>query len=369
MKRLIVILAGLAAGVTLLMTNVELRWRWPTSLAQPRAGLGVKPGEPIRELSPAEIYARAAQAVYRSVVNIDLTQRVRVRDFFDDVFFNAPRYREAQSHGSGVIITRDGYILTNQHVVGDVTEENRQITVSLTDGRRFPGTVVGADRQTDVALVKVDASNLPAATMGTVKGMVPGQMVIAIGNPLDLRFTVTNGVVSALNRPIEVEDRLYSDLIQHDALINPGNSGGPLVDMNGRVVGINTLIRPDAQGIGFAIPIDTALSVADELKRFGKVKRPWLGVVVTENNAYFVRRYGIADVEGVVVRGLYRDGPAAAAGLRPGDVIVSIGGQPVKTEQAFKSVEQSLKIGSTVEVVWHTPDEVVRRRITVGEAP
>lgn len=358
-----------AIAVLLVLSNVRVEWRPSLTLAQQSSGLGVKPAEPAKELGPHEVYARAAQAVYRSVVNIDLTQRVRVRSLFDEFFDMGPRYREAQSHGSGVIITRDGYILTNQHVVGDVGEAGRQITVSLTDGRRMAGTVVGADLQTDVALVKVEGRDLPTAPIGTVRGIVPGQMVVAIGNPLDLRFTVTNGVVSALNRPIQVGERLYSDLIQHDALINPGNSGGPLVNMSGQVIGINTLIRSDAQGIGFAIPIDTALSVANELKRYGKVKRPWLGVVVTTNNALFVRRYGLPDVRGVVVRGIYRGSPAAEAGLEPGDVITRVGERAVRTEDEFKAAERSLRIGSRVELEWYAGEEVIRRRVTVGEAP
>jgi serine protease Do len=139
--------------------------------------------------------------------------------------------------------------------------------------------------------------------------------------------------------------------------------------MSGQVVGINTLVRPDAQGIGFAIPIDTALSVADELKRFGKVKRPWLGVIVTPNNPYFVQRFGVPDVEGVVVRGLYRNGPAAQAGVGVGDVITKVGGRNVKTEEDFKDAERSLRIGASVEMEWYTPDGVVRRRVRVGEAP
>ena len=368
MKRLALLVVGLVA-VFLVVANLRIEWRPLSSLAQQSDGLRLQPAQPAKELAPYEIYARAAQAVYRSVVNIDLTQRVQVRGIFDDIFDIAPRYREAQSHGSGVIITRDGYILTNEHVVGSVGEEGRRITVSLTDGRRMPGIVVGADHQTDVALVKVEGRDLPAAPVGTVRGMVPGQMVVAIGNPLDLRFTVTNGVVSALNRPIQVEDRLYSDLIQHDALINPGNSGGPLVNMSGQVVGINTLIRPDAQGIGFAIPIDTALSVANDLKRFGKVKRPWLGVVVATNSPYFVRRYGVPEVEGVVVLRIYRGSPAAEAGFEPGDVITKIAGRPTRTEDEFKSAERSLKIGERIEIEWHTVDGPAKRKVTVGEAP
>jgi len=368
MKRAGAFIIGALVALLLMATNLRISWQPPFGLAQ-SSGLGVRPAPPVRDLALGEIYARAAQAVYKSVVNIDLTQRVRVRGFFDDLMFGGPRYQEAQSHGSGVIITRDGYILTNQHVVGEVGEAGKRISIALTDGRRMPATVVGADRQTDVALVKVEGANLPTAPIGTVKGLVPGQMVIAIGNPLDLRFTVTNGVVSALNRPVQIDDRLYSDLIQHDALINPGNSGGPLVNISGQVVGINTLIRPDAQGIGFAIPIDTALGVADELKRFGKVKRPWLGVVVTTNNAYFVQRYGLPDVEGVVVRGAYRGGPVDRAGIEAGDIITRVGGRAVKNEDEFKAAERALRIGDAADVEWHTVDKTLRGKVAVGEAP
>ncbi|NLI00338.1 MAG: trypsin-like serine protease [Chthonomonadales bacterium] len=370
MRKGIIIAVGGLIALGLLGTNLRIRLEPQVGLAQGTDGLGVTPAGPARELPTSEVYARAAQSVYKAVVNIDLTQRVRVRSlFFDDEFFGGPRYREAQSHGSGVIITKDGYVLTNQHVVGDTGEAGRTITISLTDGRRMPGTVVGADRTTDVALVKVNGSNLPTAPVGTVRGLVPGQMVVAIGNPLDLRFTVTNGVVSALNRPITVEDRLYSDLIQHDALINPGNSGGPLVNMAGQVIGINTLIRPDAQGIGFAIPIDTALKVADELKRFGKVKRPWLGLVVLSNNRILIERFGLPDVEGAVVRGVYRSGPVVDLGLEQGDVITKLAGKAVKSEDDFKAIERSLRIGEMVDIEWRNGERLLKGRVKVGEAP
>src|SRR5579871_5636525 len=234
----------------LVLPNVRVSWRGPVSQAQATSGLSVAPGAPPHGLAPDEVYARAAQAAYKSVVNIDTTQRVRVRDLFDDFF--GPRYRNSMSEGSGVIISSDGYILTNEHVVGGPNEVGRRITVTLTNGQQFAGTVLGADHASDVALIKVSGSSLPAAKIGTVRGLVPGQMVVAIGNPLGLRFTVTHGVVSALGRPVSVEDRIYSNLIQHDALINPGNSGGALVDAEGQVIGINTLVSTEGQEIGRA---------------------------------------------------------------------------------------------------------------------
>jgi S1-C subfamily serine protease len=364
--------ALLVAGAFLLggLILPNLRWQPPPSDAQPGASLGVKPAPPAKTLSEAEVYARAAQVAYQSVVNIDTTERVRVRrGFFDELFSDSPQIQERSNAGSGVIISPDGYILTNEHVVGQ-NGNGKRILVTLTDGRKFPARIIGADRITDVALMKVETSNLPAAQIGTAKGLVPGQMSVAIGNPLGLRFTVTNGVVSALQRPITTPDgRIYPDLIQHSALINPGNSGGPLVNLQGQVIGINTLVNANAQGIGFAIPIDTALRVADELKRFGKIKRPWLGLVVSTNNDYFVGRYGVAEVEGAVVRGIYPNGPAFERGIQPGDVIVELDGKPVRTEDDLKAIERGLKIGQRVKVLLQRGDQRGSGQITVGEAP
>jgi serine protease Do len=367
-RSLIPIAAAFVLG-GLILPNLRVSWVGPSSQAQTgTSGLGVSPSAP-QPLSQEEVYARAAQAVYKAVVNIDRTQRVRVRGFFDDEYVDGPRFREARNSGSGVIISKDGYILTNEHVVGGRDEAGKSITVTMTDGRKLQGTVIGADHETDVALIKVEDNNLPAATMGTSQGLTPGQMAVAIGNPLGLRFTVSHGVVSALGRPVTIQDRIYRDLIQHDALINPGNSGGALVDIHGQLIGINTLVAQEAQGIGFAIPIDTALKVADELKRNGKVKRPWIGCVVTTNDAFFVQRYGLPDVRGVVVRGVYRGGPAAEGGIEAGDVITKINGQPVRSEEEFRTVERRLKIGDKVEVELHRQDTRASGSVTVGEAP
>jgi serine protease Do len=354
----------------LVLPNLRVTWREPDSGAETRDGLGVTPGSPPQGLSPDEVYARAAQAAYKAVVNIDTTQRVRVMPNIFDDDWSTPRYGEQSSEGSGVIIDKNGYILTNEHVVGAVNEANRKIQVMLTDGRQFSGTVLGADFTTDVALVKINGTNLPVAKIGTVRGLVPGQMVVAIGNPLGFRFTVTHGVVSALGRPISVpnEGRIYPNLIQHDAGINPGNSGGPLVNLQGQVVGINTLVNPNAQGMGFAIPIDTALNVAAELKRYGKIKRPWLGVLVESNNEFYVQR-GLPNVAGAVVQGIYRNGPASDAGLQRGDIIVRVDGRTVQSAEDFQSVEKKLQIGQRVQVELQRGDQRGTGTITVGEAP
>jgi serine protease Do len=370
--RAIVLFVGAFVLGGLVLPNIQVSWREPSSGAEVRAGLGVTPSSPPQALSTDEVYARAAQTAYKAVVNIDTTQRVRVMpNFFDDWFSNGPQYQDQNSEGSGVIISKNGYILTNEHVVGAVNEANRKIAVTLTDGRQFRGTVVGADHTTDVALIKVEGNDLPVAKVGTVKGLVPGQMVVAIGNPLGFRFTVTHGVVSALGRPISMPDgsRMYPNLIQHDAGINPGNSGGPLVNLQGQVIGINTLVDSRAQGIGFAIPIDTALSVANELKRYGKIKRPWLGVLVDSNNEMYIQRFGLPDVAGVVVRGVYREGPANQAGLQRGDIITRLNGQTVHNEDDYRAIEKKLTIGERVNVEIQRGDQRGTGTITVSEAP
>lgn len=369
----VVVLGAFVLG-GVIMPNVHfswhLSWRVPESAADV-AGLNVRPAPPQQALAPEEAYARAAQAAYKSVVNIDTTQQVRLSpDMLDEFFDRGPRFGQNRTEGSGVLITPSGYILTNQHVVGEFNEPGRTILVTLTDGRKLSGRVVGADYTTDVALVKVDGKDLPAAAIGTVQGLVPGQMCVAIGNPLTLQFTVTHGVISALGRPVATQEgRLYSNLIQHDAGINPGNSGGPLVSLKGQVIGINTLVRENAQGIGFAIPIDTALKVADELKRSGRIKRPWLGLFVQPNSAFLVQRYGVPNVGGLVVTGTYPGGAAERAKVILGDVVTRVNGAKVRTEEDFKRAQSALKIGSTARLEIHRGDQYAEVRLPISEQP
>lgn len=354
----------------LVLPNLRITWREPDSMAQSAVGLGVAPGQPQQALSEAESYARAAQTAGPAVVNIDMRRRVRVAPgFFDEDWMMGPRFREAASEGSGVIINKNGDILTNEHVVGAAGEANKKILVTLQDGRKFDGVVIGSDHATDVALVHIQGENLPVAKLGTVRGLIPGQMAVAIGNPFGLRFTVTHGVISALDRPVPVEDRVYERLIQTDCAINPGNSGGALVNLKGEVIGINTVVLSSAQGIGFAIPIDTALRVAEELKRYGRVKRPWFGVIVITNTTRLAEYYGLPNAAGVVVARLYRGGPGESAGVQPGDILTKINGQPVRTEEEFKTIEKKLRIGQKVDVELLRGSQKGTGRITVGEAP
>jgi serine protease Do len=348
--------------------RIQISWRSPFSRAD--SDLNLAPGKQ-HPLSPAEVYVNAAKLAGKSIVNIDTLKRARGNPF-DELFYGGGS-RIQTSEGSGVIINTTGDILTNEHVVGAVNEAGKTIKVTLNDGtsRSFTGRVIGADHTTDVALVHIDATDLPAAHMGTVKGLIPGQMAVAIGNPLGYRFTVTHGVISALGRPVndEQEGRVYENLIQTDCPINPGNSGGALVNIEGEVIGINTIVASQAQGIGFAIPIDTALNVASELKRYGRVKRPWLGMVVITNSRDLANYYGLPDAPGVVALRFARDGSGAAAGLQQGDIILRLNGKAIATAEEYKAMEKSLKIGQTITVELLRNNERMTGKLTVGEAP
>jgi S1-C subfamily serine protease len=366
---LAVLVAFVMGGIILPYTHIRINFGLPSSEAE-GGPLGVTPGTPVK-LGEEEHYARAAQIASQSVVNIDMRRRVRVPTSIFDEDWISPHYQWAGSEGSGVIIDKSGDILTNEHVVGAVNENNRAITVTLMDGRKFDGTVVGSDHTTDVALVHINGTNLPVAEMGTVRGLTPGQMTVAIGNPFGFRFTVTHGVVSALDRPVSVEEegRTYERLIQTDCAINPGNSGGALVNMTGQVIGINTVVLSGAQGIGFAIPIDTALAVAAELKKYGKVKRPWIGAVVVTNTPNIASYNNLPDVKGAIVSRIYSEGPAASAGLQPRDIITSIDGTPIHSAEDYKDAEKHLKIGQRVKIIVRREDETGTTTVTVGETP
>ncbi len=257
--------------------------------------------------------------------------------FFNDPFFQhffGPQFRQRQprkfkqrGQGSGFIISKDGYILTNNHVVGDADE----ISVKLADGRKFKAKVVGKDPQSDVAVIKIDARNLPVLPLGNSDDLEVGEWVIAIGNPFGLTQTVTVGVVSAKGRSrLGIND--YEDFIQTDAAINPGNSGGPLLNIHGEVVGMNTAIFSRSggyMGIGFAIPINMARAVKDQLLKHGKVIRGWLGVVIQEIDEDLAKSFGLPKAEGVLVAEVADNSPAAKGGMKAGDVILKLNGQKV----------------------------------------
>jgi len=237
-----------------------------------------------------------------------------------------------QGAGSGVLVSPDGYILTNNHVVAGA----QQIRVTLLSGRTFAGHVVGTDVFADLAVVKVEARDLPHAQLGNSSTLKVGQLAIAIGNPFGLGSTVTVGVVSALNRNIQIPGSLFENLIQTDAAINPGNSGGALVDSSGNVIGINTAIVSEARGIGFAIPSDTARAIMEQLIAHGEVVRPYVGVGFGGNiDRNLAAQYNLSIDHGVIIRDVDSNGPGFAAGIRSGDVIIAVDGKPVNNWNDF----------------------------------
>jgi serine protease Do len=302
----------------------------------------------------------AVEKAAPSVVNISTVQVVQ------DQFLHI---HPVSGLGSGFILTDHGYIVTNRHVVA----EARRIVVTFQDGRKVPGTVRGMDRTTDLAVVKVDSSGLAAALLGDSDTLRVGQQVIAIGNPFGFLLggpTVTVGYISAVHRQIQTEQQLFEDLIQTDAAINPGNSGGPLVDLEARVIGINTAAIPFAQGIGFAVPVNVVRRVTDEIVVNGRVVRPWLGLVgtgLTEENAEY---YGVGSSRGVLVVGVGRGSPAATAGLQRGDVITGIAGRVVRGGiRELTQVLQTHKPGDAIELRVLRGGREANVRIVLQEAP
>jgi len=281
----------------------------------------------------------AVEKLSESVVSID---SVRVARNF------AYGFVPIEGKGSGVIIDPRGYVITNNHVIDGAA----RVQVHLKDGRSYVGEVVGADSQTDVAVIKVEADNLPAALLADSEKLKVGQIVLAIGNSLGLQGgpTVSMGVVSALGRPLPGADFIFEGLIQTDTAINPGNSGGPLADISGKVIGLNTAMIPFAQGVGFAIPSNTVKWVSNQILEKGRVVRPWLGISGANLNQAIARRYDIPVDSGVLVVEIDPRGPAYEAGLRVGDVLIQLGSQQVKEMKDVISALSKLHIRENVDV-------------------
>ena len=302
------------------------------------------------------------QRVTPAVVNVSTRGHVQMQQqnpFMNDPFFqqffggqgfnNAPIQRQFQSLGSGVIVdAKNGYILTNNHVV----ENADKITVTLNDGRNYTAKVVGKDPETDVAVLQIKADDLAALSLGNSDALQVGDFVVAIGNPFGLKHTVTAGIVSALGRA-GIEDGKFENFIQTDASINPGNSGGALVDLSGNLVGINTAILSRGGGnigIGFAIPINMAHTVMDQIIKYGKVERGVLGVTIQDLTPEIAKGLGIGQQTGVVVTQVQPGSGAEKAGIKPGDVILSLDGQPVTSNSSLSSAIGVMRRGSEVSL-------------------
>ena len=293
-----------------------------------------------------------AHNVLPSVVNIQTEATIRRREidpYFDPFgIFGGGGNQSYTSLGSGFVWSGDGIIVTNNHVV----EGASRITVIFSDRTEMRAKLIGVDPDSDVAVLRVDAKNLPAAPIGTSSDLMIGETVVAVGNPFGLSGTVTTGVVSALGRsvPSKEQGRTFTDFIQTDASINPGNSGGPLLNIDGKVVGINTAILGNAQGIGFAIPVDRARKVIQDLLRYGQVHSAWIGAVTTTVTPEESRRLGIRATRGALVSRLFSGSPAQAAGLQPGDVITQVAGKPIDSREAFSTYTALIPSGEAIQL-------------------
>ena len=309
---------------------------------------------------------RAVRKVGPAVVNISSSHEVRKRanpfsgfgmnPFFEEFFrdFFDPRFerrQESTSLGSGVIIDgRRGFILTNAHVI----ERAGKIKVVLQDEREFEATIVGADPDSDLAVLKIDSqTRLPSIEMGSSDDLMIGETVIAIGNPFGFSHTVTTGVISAINRSIRAEDKVYLDFIQIDASINPGNSGGPLLNINGDLVGINTAIYAKAQGIGFAIPINKAKKIISDLIQFGEVIQAWIGITIQKLDARLAGYLKVPGKKGVMVKAIEPRSPASKAGLLEGDIILAIGKKKIASVRDYWSIKKTYAAGDSLKAqIW-----------------
>jgi Do/DeqQ family serine protease len=309
---------------------------------------------------------KAVRKVSPAVVNISSSYEIRKRTnpfsgfgldpFFENFFrdFFDPRFeqrRQRTSLGSGVIIDgKRGFILTNAHVI----ERAASIKVVLQDEREFEAQIVGADPDSDLSVLKIDSNDaLPAIEMGGSDDLMIGESVIAIGNPFGFSHTVTTGVISAINRSIRTDDKVFHDFIQIDASINPGNSGGPLLNIDGDLIGINTAIYAKAQGIGFAIPIDKAKKIISDLIQFGEVIQAWIGITVQNLDERLADYLNFPRKKGVMVKAVEPRSPAQKAGLQKGDIILSIGNKKIDSVQDYWSVKKTYAAGDTLKTkIW-----------------
>ena len=374
MKPLAAVVAAFA-----LLSALPAAAQTPPSAARPSPRSSPSPVRPdahamLRALEDA--FSAVADRATPAVVNVSTVgARVsngdddRYREFFGDelyerYFGRRPR-EDGRTSGSGVIVDPKGYILTNNHVI----ENAREITVRLSDSRKFSATLVGRDPKTDLAVLKVQApAPLPVAELADSDRLRVGQWAIAIGNPFGLDRTVTVGIISATARN-RVGVATYENFIQTDASINPGNSGGPLLNLDGKVIGINTAIVAAGQGIGFSIPINEAKAVMAQLIAKGRVVRGWLGVVIQDLTDELASSFGVREREGVLVADVMKGGPAETAGLRAGDVVVEVNGVRVREVPDLQRRVAGLAPGERVRIVVVRDGARQPATVTIGEMP
>ena len=321
--------------------------------------------------TPAGSFRLAAHKASAAVVSINTSKAARNRPRSNDPWFNfffGDQGNEPQvGLGSGVIVSASGYILTNNHVV----ESADEIEVILNDSRHARAKVIGTDPDSDLAVLKIDLDRLPAIVLGNSDTLQVGDQVLAIGNPFGVGQTVTGGIVSALGRN-QLGINTFENFIQTDAAINPGNSGGALVDTNGNLLGINTAIYSrsgGSMGIGFAIPVSTAKLVLDGIVKDGQVTRGWIGVEPNELSPELSETFGVKAQAGVIITGVMQNGPAAQAGIRPGDVIIRVADKPVDSVSELLGAVAALKPGTAVKFGVLRRDDRIELNVTPGVRP
>jgi serine protease DegQ len=335
---------------------------------------------PVQEAAPSFAavqgsYRDAAKRAMPSVVNIYTSKASRQRNpMLDDPVFRrffGDRQDEQEekqfSLGSGVIVSTQGYILTNNHVI----EAADEIEVALSDGRKAAAKVVGADAETDLAVIKISLENLPAITLGLVDQSKVGDVVLAIGNPFGVGQTVTMGIVSALGRS-HLGINTFENFIQTDAAINPGNSGGALIDANGHLLGINTAIYSrsgGSLGIGFAIPVSTVKTVMDSIISTGQVVRGWIGVEPQDITPELAESFGLAQKTGAIIAGVLRNGPADRAGMRPGDILVAVEGNTIHDTTEMLNLIAQLQPGKKAKMTVLRKNQQAILDVVVGKRP
>lgn len=371
----VVLLAGLLAMISLptasaVADSPTKLTALPATLASTSAKSFV--AEAVNQVGPAVVRIDTERTVTRRANPDPLLEDPFFRQFLGDDFAR-PRQEMLRGQGSGFIVDPSGIILTNAHVVDGAD----RVTVTLKDGRTLDGKVTGEDKVTDLAVVKVIGDKLPVVALGDSDQVQVGDWAIAVGNPLGLDNTVTLGIISTLKRSsaqVGIPDKRL-DFIQTDAAINPGNSGGPLVNAQGEVIGINTAIRADAMGIGFAIPINKAKNIKDQLARGEKITHPYLGVQMTtltpelarQNNGDPNAVFNVPEVNGVIVVRVLPNTPAAKAGIRRGDVITQINEQAVTTAEQLQALVETSKLGQSLQVKLLRGEQTKQLQVRTGE--
>jgi len=333
---------------------------------------------PAPGIKSANTIADIVDQVGGAVVNIDVVKNIKLtspfKGFENDFGFGFdvdPGFKKffedrvipQKGAGSGFIVDSKGYVITNNHV----TEGAGEIKVTLKDGRTFNGKVVGSDRSYDISIVKIDGGNLPIIEMGDSSRIRPGEWIIAIGNPYQFSNTITIGIISATGRTLS--DIGQKNLIQTDAAINPGNSGGALINLDGKVIGVNVAVAAQAQGIGFAIPINEVKEIMGDLVKNGKVSRPWLGVYMRDVDEKIANYMGLPLTEGVIITNIVKDSPAEKSGLVKYDVIRKLENKNIKTSSEVSDLVKSKKPGDTISMTIYHDGKINNINVKIGVAP